>query len=295
MPFKTLLFKKSIYRKDIENDYDVEIAFLEGPITRLFSIKNNKTRKIAWIHNDIGNVFGKGLKSKIKKIIDKKIYSKYEKLVFVSNDNKEKFEKIYKLNNEKQVIYNYINEDEVIKKSNEKIDLEFDKNTINIVTVARLVEQKAIDRLIEVHASLIKQGLSHKIYVIGDGPQKETLNKMIKQNNVENTFILLGQKENPYPYIKMADYFALLSKYEGYPMVLLEAKILGKDILITDTAAREVIQNYKNSYVFENTSKGIEQGLKEILENKKIVQNTQANDSIDQNEESISKIKNLID
>ena len=51
-------------KKFIKEDYDVEIAFLEGPITRLFSVKNKKTRKIAWIHNDISKVYGNGIKYK---------------------------------------------------------------------------------------------------------------------------------------------------------------------------------------------------------------------------------------
>ena len=78
MPLKLLIEKNKIYNNKIKENYDVEIAFLEGPITRLFSVKNKKTRKIAWIHNDISLVFGTGIKSKIKKTIDKKIYTKYE-------------------------------------------------------------------------------------------------------------------------------------------------------------------------------------------------------------------------
>ena len=71
-----------IYNKKIKQNYDTEIAFLEGPITRLFSTKNKDVHKIAWIHNDIEKVFGNDLKSKIKKYIDKKIYKKYNDLVF---------------------------------------------------------------------------------------------------------------------------------------------------------------------------------------------------------------------
>ena len=67
IPIKILLFSKIIYNKKIKQNYDTEIAFLEGPITRLFSTKNKDVHKIAWIHNDIEKVFGNDLKSKIKK------------------------------------------------------------------------------------------------------------------------------------------------------------------------------------------------------------------------------------
>ena len=277
IPLKVLLLRNMIYNKKIKNNYDVEIAFLEGPITRLFSIKNTKTKKIAWIHNDISLVFGKDIKAKIKKYIDKKIYSKYETLVFVSKDNLRKFNTIYSniknketgKKKKKKVIYNYINKEAILKKAEEKLKIKFDKTQTNFVTVARLVEQKGIDRLIKVHSDLIKSGLKHNFYIIGDGPEKEKLQNMVKEYKVKNTFKLLGKMENPYPYIKNADYFCLLSNFEGYGMVLEEAKILNKSIIITNTAAREAVENYKNSMIVENSEEGIFNGLENIIKKEK--------------------------
>lgn len=302
-PLKVLLGKKSIYRKKIKDNYDVEIAFLEGPVTRLFSVNNKKTRKIAWIHNDISLVFGNGIKSKIKKKLDKKIYSKYQTLVFVSRDNLKKFRTVYsEIRNKylepvkKEVIYNYIDRESVIKKAEEKQEMEFKTDILNFVTVARLVEQKAIDRLVEVHSKLIKKGYYHNFYVIGDGVERKKIEELIKKENVENTFHLLGKKENPYPYIKNADYFCLLSQFEGYGMVLEEAKILNKPILITDTAAREAVEKYENSKIFENTKKGIYDGMKEIIRKKKTNSNTNQKE-IEKydNHEIIEKVVSIIE
>ena len=300
-PLKVLLLKKSIYKKNIKNDYDVEIAFLEGPITRLFSVKNEKVRKIAWIHNDISLVFGQGVKSKIKKHLDEKVYDKYNDLVFVSKDNLDKFNKTYtnlKISEgHKKVIYNYIDKERIIKKSNENIYVSFDKNSINFVTVSRLVYQKGIDRQIKVHKKLIESGYIHNFYIIGDGPEREKLEKLIKENNVEETFHLLGQKENPYPYVRQADYFCLLSRFEGYGMVLEEAKILEKNIIITDTAAREAVEGYSNKYVLENTEEGIYNGLLKVLEeNMKNGKNKEKEEVKEQYDNSniIKEVKELI-
>ena len=60
---------------------------MEGPITTIFSVKHKNTNKIACIHNDISKVFGKGPKSRIKRILDRNIYEKFDTLVFVSIDN----------------------------------------------------------------------------------------------------------------------------------------------------------------------------------------------------------------
>lgn len=292
IPIKILLGKGRIYRKYIKDQYDIEIAFLEGPITRIFSEGKKKNKKIAWIHNDISKVYGTGIKAKIKKSIDERIYRKFQKLVFVSKDNLNKFENQYKNESEKTVIYNYIDSKRILEKSKEGQAVELKYGEINIVTVARLVKQKGIDRLIKVHSRLIKEGVKHNIYVIGEGPERAKLEEIIQKEECEKTIKLLGAKENPYPYIKQADYFALLSNYEGYPMVLLEAQILGKYILITDTSAKETIQEYEASKIFENTEQGIYIGLKELLK-KSNTNKTEKREEYN-NEQIIEKISNLI-
>ena len=268
IPLKILCFKKQYYKKYIQGNYDTEIAFLEGPITRLFSTKNKNTKKIAWIHNDISKVYGNGLKAKIKLMIDRRIYNQYQKLIFVSKDNKEVFDIRYpNMKPTEEVIYNYINSQNVMEKAEETIDLQFDQNQINFLTVARLVEQKGIDRLIRIHRELIANHYMNKFYIIGDGPERETLEKLIEDEHLQETFFLLGAKENPYPYMKQADIFCLLSKFEGYGMVLEEAKILNKPIMITNTAAREAVENYKNAVIVENDEHEIYNKLKYMIEN----------------------------
>ena len=295
VPLKVWINKNQIYNKYIKENFDVEIAFLEGPITRLISVRNSGTKKVAWIHNDISRVFGNNLKSKIKRHIDEKIYNKFDELVFVSKDNKKSFEKIYK-NNEvkKEIIYNYINSENILKKSNDEIPEIFAEDELNFVTVARLVEQKGIDRLIRVHSKLIKENLKHKIWVIGDGPEYKKLESLVDSNNVKDTFKLLGKRENPYPYIKKADYFCLLSYFEGYGMVLEEAKILGKDILITNTAAREAVEGYEYATIIENNENDIYKVLKEkILKGKDTINKSEKTKDYN-NEDIIQKIKNIL-
>ena len=291
LPISLFLRKSSIYRKKIKGDYETEIAFLEGPITNLFSVKNFKTKKIAWIHNDISKVFGKGFKAKIKQFLNRKTYQKYQELVFVSQDNLEKFEEMYVISTPKQVIYNYIDSEKVIEKS-KQISKYLEKDCPIFVSVCRLVEQKAIGRLIKVHSQLIKEGKKHKIYVVGDGPLKQELQEQIKQEEVENTFILLGKKANPYPYVKQADAFCLFFYFEGYPMVVEEAKILNQFICVTDTAVREVLRDYSRKMIVENTENGIKEGIKQFVENKEkyIEQDIEFHYS---NEEILERIKRI--
>lgn len=260
--------RKILYKKYIKGKYDVEVAFLEGPISWIFGCQG-KSNKIAWIHNDIVDVFGTGFKAKMKKKMNHRIYQKFSKLVFVSKDNMKKFMKVFpdiKVN--KRVIYNYLDCDLVMKKASKGSAKEIDTHIHSFVQVSRLVEQKAVLRLLDVHKKLMADGYQYKLYIVGDGPLRKELEQKIIEYGVEDTFLLLGQKENPYPYIQAADTFLLTSFYEGYPMVLLEAKALDKFILLTDSAARETLIDYEDSLIVPNNEKGIYKGIVSVLERK---------------------------
>lgn len=272
-----MLFNKLVYSFKIKNIYDVEIAFLEGPITRMFSNTSN-AKKIVWVHNDIQKVYETGNNAKAKIKLDKELYNNYDKIVFVSNDNKQIFEKFFKDNIvPKEVIYNYVDSKRILKRSKEQLASEIIENIPSIVTVARLVEAKAIFRYLEVHKKLIDEGIVHNIYIIGDGPQKEELNNKINEYGLKKSFNLIGKKENPYPYILKGDYFALFSHFEGYGIVLDEAKVLNKPILLTNTAAREAANGYSKALIFENNENAIYEGLKEVLTNNKLLKNNKNN------------------
>lgn len=278
--------KRKIFNKYVKNKYDSEIAFLEGPITNLFSI--SKGNNIAWIHNDINQVFGKGIKAYLKKINNKKIYKKYKKLIFVSRDNMEKFNNLYKNNIPKKVIYNYLNSEYVLNQANEKYSPEFDEKTKNFVIVARLTEQKGILRFIDVHKKLIDNGYFHKVYLIGEGLLKEEIDLKLKKLNI-STFIMLGKKENPYPFIKKSDGLILPSLFEGYGMVLVEAIILNKKILTTDTAAREAVIGYPNALIVKNNEQGLYEGMIKFIKSDKTIIYNYKNDNI------LSEIINIIE
>ena len=269
IPIYVLFCGKFIYIRYLKGRFDIDIAFLEGPITRIFAYKGNH-KKIAWVHNDISKVFGKNYKSKIKKYIDKCFYKKYDRIIFVSEQNKKAFENVYGKISKRKIIYNYINKERVLSLAKERFDkpIKNSENAKIFITVARLVKQKAIDRLIRVHKRLIGEGLNHKIYVIGNGEEKSNLISLLKKLNVEKTFIFLGKIENPYPYIKQANYFALLSYFEGYGMVLEEAKILNKQILVTDTAAKEAVINYDKKIIIENNEDAIFDEMRNVLQGK---------------------------
>ena len=88
------------------------------------------------------------------------------------------------------VIPNYISAKRVLEKAEASYGNVFEEGQANFLTVARLTEQKAIDRLIKAHSELIDDGYYHKFFVIGDGPEREHLKELIKVYKVEDSFML---------------------------------------------------------------------------------------------------------
>ena len=161
------MFSNIIYELHIKNIYDIEVAFLEGPITRLFANDSN-ANKIAWVHTNMSLYYETTRYSNQKKKIDEKIYNKYNNIIFVSRDSKENFIKIFPNNKiRKRVIYNFIDQKRIERKSRELEPYGIEPNIPSIVVVARLTKAKGLDRLIEVHRRLIKDRIIHNIYIIG--------------------------------------------------------------------------------------------------------------------------------
>lgn len=232
--------------KKLKNkNYDMEIAFLEGYSTVLVANRKNNSKKIAWVHTDLLN------HRVINKKLEKKSYEKMDKVICVSEDSKKSLLKLYpKLENKIQVIHNPIDQNDILEKSNEKLN--FNKKKLNIVAIGRLTKIKGYDILLQAHNRLIKEGLNYTLMILGEGEERKNLEKYIKENNLENNTELLGFKENPYPYLKEADIFVSSSRYEGYPLVLCEAICLGKPIIATKcTGPKEILENEKYGLMAE--------------------------------------------
>lgn len=234
--------------KKLKNkNYDIEIAFLEGYSTVLVANRKNNSKKIAWIHTDL-------LKHKVlNNTLEKKSYQKINKIICVSEDSKKSVLELYPENKDKmQVIYNPIDKKNILEKSKEEINIKFNKNKINIMTIGRLIKIKGYDILLQSHNKLIKEGLNYNLIILGEGPERNNLEKYIKENNLENNTQLLGFKENPYSYLKEMDIFISSSRYEGYPLVLCEALCLEKPIIATNcTGPKEILENGKYGLLAE--------------------------------------------
>ncbi len=226
---------KKIFNYEIKKDYDIAIDFNSyQPSTALAAINTKAKKKIMWIHNDIEKKLEGEIKYKVLHHFFKGKYKYFDTFVGVSKGVIMPFKKINKISGKKFVVIpNYIDTKEIINKSKEKTDLKVNEKKYNLVTLGRLTYQKGFDILINYINELKKIKKNFHLYIIGDGEEKEKLTNMVKNFNLTNYITFLGEKENPYKYLKLMDGFVLTSRYEGQGMVILEAATLGLEIFIT--------------------------------------------------------------
>lgn len=149
-------------------------------------------------------------------------------------------------------IYNAVRRDHLLRRASEEVTHPLWYRLSHegfMLAVERLEEsQKDLTTLIEAYAVLThKMSYVPHLVVLGEGKDRETLQSLIDQRGLTEHVHLLGFTQNPYPWMKQAQLIVHSSKFEGLPTVLIEALMLGKQIIASDcpTGPREILADGK--------------------------------------------------
>ena len=239
-------FKKIVKGKN----YDVVIDFDMGLSKYIDLIEAEK--KIAWVHASIKNWYEK--ENKIRRLEER--LKKYTKVITICDEMKNETGKLLpSLKNKLVRIYNPFNFERIKKlaKDCNGINIEL-YNQDYIISIARLtLHQKDFFTLIKGFKLAKKSGIKEKLYILGDGPDKEKIQNMINEEKMEKEIFLLGNIKNPYPWIKNSRMLVHSSKYEGLPTVLIESLILGKKVISSEcpTGPKEILENGEIGFLYE--------------------------------------------
>lgn len=212
----------------IRKKYDCAIGYLEGNANSFVAECVNANKKISYIHNDIE-------KLGFDRESYEKTFAAADKIVTVSQECKNSLCKYFPDYGEKfEVIENITCRSVLLMQSGEENVYEKNDGEAVICTVGRFSEQKNISLAVEVCAELVRRGENIKWYHIGMGTLKEKIEAEIKELNVGERLILLGERANPYPYIAQCDIYVQPSLFEGKSIAIDEAKCLCRPIVVTD-------------------------------------------------------------
>lgn len=249
----------------MDKEYDVAISYLWPHYFVAEKVKAKK--KIAWIHTDYSTI-------ETDIIMDLKMWDKFDYIIAVSEECKNAFLNKYpSLQDKVKVIENITSPEFIRKMASENIEENIkNDNSFKLVSVARLSYAKGIDNAVRALRLLHNRGLTNiKWYVVGYGGDEDMIKNLIRENKLEDSFILLGKKINPYPYMYVGDIYVQPSRYEGKAVTVGEAQILGKPVIITNyTTAKSQVRDNVDGYICGLSVEGIANGIEELYKDKNL-------------------------
>ena len=219
------------YLPDIPGEYDLAISFNDPHY--IIGEKVKADVKLAWFHTDASQV-------RFCDAIEKEMWGLSDYIVNVSKNCKYAFDQSHPYLDLSRsiVIENILSRTSIITRS-----LSLDPHDemmlgkcSTLLSVGRFCDAKNFDNVPDICRRLVADGLDVKWYLIGYGGDEPLIRQRIAEAGMQDRVIILGKKENPYPYIRACDLYVQPSRYEGKAVTVREAQLLGKPVVITDYA-----------------------------------------------------------
>lgn len=241
--------------------YDIAIAYMHLEPLYFVAEKVKAKKKIGWIHIDYKEL-------DCNRNIDENEFKKFNRIVTISDECVNSLVQAYPMIAEKFInIPNLTSETLLRKLSESYVPAEYDKEGVmcNLLSIGRLSEQKGFDYAVDAAKLLKNQGMHFCWYIIGAGELRNILQSQIERNKLTDYVKLLGIRSNPYPYMKNADIIVQPSRFEGKSVVLDEAKILARPIVVTNyPTVQDQIQDGEEGIVVEINPNAIAEGISEL-------------------------------
>ena len=258
---KMINFIRKLFFKIINyQNYDFSCCYATYSYSANLLARISSSNNSIYVHSDYSYLYNN---EEYMNFFNTRNINEFKRIIFVSNEAKEHFiNKFSFLKDKTMVINNFINIDEIERKSKEQIKEKKKKNETLFVFVGRLDDSsKKVKRAI----NLIKEIEKTSLWIIGDGPDKKMYEKLTDNLNLKDRVLFFGKKDNPYPYMIQADYIILTSDYEGFPVVYLESILLNKTIITTIETSDDKIDIKEYAYIVSKDEKEMVKEVKKIL------------------------------
>lgn len=274
-----------------KNKFDFSASFATYSISGSYIARVSSKNNALWGHADYYSLFDGNIEA-MKKFFKERKYNKFKHIVFVSEEGKESFIKVFpKAKDKVMVCNNLIDAQTILEKSKEEVEDLERENIVTFLNVGRHDEkQKKLSRIIEASKRLKGENKKFRVICIGEGQDTNFYKNIVDKYDLKNEIIFLGKKENPYPYFNLSDYIILSSDYEGFPVVYLESFILDKPIITTKLSDYNQVEG--RGILTEKTVESTYEAMKEAIENGYEIK--KKFDYNKYNEEISKKIENII-
>lgn len=261
---------EQLHRFFIKEKYDIEVSYLEGSSARIISgCPNKDTKLVSWIHveqhtKECAAVAFRSYKESVA------CHQKFNKTICVSEAVRDDFMSLYLEISDVQVLYNVNETDEILKLKDESVEKGvFKEGEIRLCGMGKIMPNKGFDKLARIHKRLRDDGYPVHSYVLGNGPDREKIEKYLLEHDLKDSFTFLGYQTNPYKYLAKCDLFVCTSVAEGFSTAATEALILGVPVVTTPVAGMKEMLGANNEYgiVAGQSEDSIYEKIKKLLDN----------------------------
>lgn len=245
-----------------EKEYDLAVSFLTPHDIVLEKVRARK--KACWIHTDYTKV-------DVNPDIELPVWSKYDHIAAVSEGVAEAFIKRFPSLREKvEVVPNIIDKQYIQAQAHAfdvNAEMPQEDGVTRLLSVGRFTEAKNFDNVPDVCRRILDAGVPVRWYLIGYGGDESLIRQRIAEAGMEKQVIILGKKDNPYPYMQACDVYVQPSRYEGCPVTIQEAQALGKPVIATSfPTVKNAIQDGVNGIIVPLENEQCAQGIIRVLQ-----------------------------
>ncbi len=272
--------------------YDLAISFLTPHYFVARKVKAKK--KLAWIHTDY-SIVSTDRESQLK------MWDAYDRIASISDQVTESFLKAFPELEKKILLLPNIMPMRYLNSMTNAFSVEQEMpadGSVRLLSIGRFCTAKNFDNVPNICRRLREMGHNVKWYLIGFGGDEALIRQKILEAGMGDFVIILGKKENPYPYIAACDLYVQPSRYEGKCVSVIEAQILHKPVVITNyaTSGSQLRDGY-DGVVVPMDNEGCAEGIAAVLADQplqqRLIENTRNNDYTNSGE--IEKIYRLIE
>lgn len=246
--------------------YDIGIGFLEFWPCEYLLYRVDAVRKIGWIHIDVKEA---GLLPQLSE----GVFRSLDTVVLVSEPCLHSFRETYpQFASKAAFIENILSSQAIRKLAQETSPVQPARGVLHLVSVCRIVfSHKGLDRGVAAFERLKREGRLKGVdwYVVGDGPDMSAMEDMICRAELQDHIFLIGKHLNPYCIEKEMDVFFLPSRYEGKPMAVTEAQMLGLVPVVSNySSAKSQVRHQVDGIIMENNDQAPYETLRDLLDGK---------------------------
>lgn len=245
-----------------DRQYDLAVSFLAPHDIVLEKVRARK--KACWVHTDYSKV-------DVDAALELPVWSRYDHIAAVSEGVAEAFARRFPSLREKVSVVPNVIDFQFIQEQSRAFDAEKEMPRENGVTrllsVGRFSEAKNFDNVPDICRRILGAGVPVRWYLIGYGADEALIRRRTAEAGMEGHVIILGRKENPYPYMRACDVYVQPSRYEGAPVAIREAQALGKTVVATAfPTVSSVIQNGVDGVIVPLDNEGCARGIVRMLQ-----------------------------